>query len=119
MNQVVTFEQRVKARVSEVAAELIPADDLDLLVRAQVAHFQHEELPKMIKDAIRAEYAKVLLAEFSKPEYAPTWNTAGGQMLGEAVQKIITENAGQMMASLVGSMVQQTMYAMQSTATRF
>lgn len=114
-----TFEQRVKERISETIADLIPPDELSALVRGQVAHFQRNTLPELIKQSIQAQYAAALKAELQKPEYLPQWTAGGTQMAGEAIQKIITENAGQMLSSLVGSMVRQTVYQMQQNMPRY
>jgi hypothetical protein len=73
----------------------------------------------MIKTAIRDEFARALNVELAKPEYRPMISDARSEMAGEAIRKIVTENAGQMMASMVGSMIQQTMYQMQSNLPRY
>lgn len=118
MNAVVTFEQRVKARISEVAAELIPPEALDAMVSAQVAHFQREELPKLIKAEIQAMYVTALKVELAKPEYAAKWNAAGTMVAGDAIIELIESHGGGMLTSMVSMLVQQTLYSMQQGAQR-
>lgn len=118
MNAVVTFEQRVKARISEVAADLIPPEALDSMVTAQVAHFQREELPKMIKAAITEQYRLAVVAELAKPEYQHHWDIGGGYAASEAVAKIITENAADILANMIGGMAQNVVNQMRSNMPR-
>lgn len=119
MNNIVTFEQRVRERISGTIADMVPPEELEQLVKSQVERFQRSELPDLILKTIRERYMAALRDELDKPEYKPQWTDGGGQVAGMAIQKIITENAGQMLASLVGSMVQQTMYQMQSNLPRY
>jgi hypothetical protein len=113
-----TFEQRVKERISETIADLIPAEELDQLVKAQVAHFQRTELPEMIKTLIRAQFQAAINAEFEKGEYKGIWQSNGHLGASEAVSKIIQENAGAVLQSLIGGMVQMTIQQMQNNVPR-
>lgn len=113
-----TFEQRVKERISETIADLVPAEDLARLVAAQVAHFQGKELPELIKKEIHAQLAAAIRAEFSKPEYLGMWANNGTLGASEAVKEVITANMGAVLTSLVGGMVQMTVQQMQSNMPR-
>lgn len=114
-----TFEQRVKERISETIADLIPAEELDALVKAQVAHFQREELPKMIKAEITEQFKAAIKAEFAKPEYQPTWGKHGGMGASQAVKTLIEENASAVLNSLIGGMVQMTVQSMSNGMARY
>lgn len=47
MNQVVTFEDSVKAKLKGIVAELIPEEKWDELVRAAVSDFEHNDLRQL------------------------------------------------------------------------
>lgn len=107
-----TFEQRVKERITSTIADLVPEADLDTLIRAQLLHFQREELPKLIKAEIENQLRTAIKAEFAKPEYASTWSHFGGYGAGEAVKKLIEENAGAILNNMIGGMVQMAVQNM-------
>lgn len=114
-----TFEQRVKERISGAIADLIPEQDLDVLVRLQLEHFQRTALPELIKAEITAQLMIAIKEEFKKPEYQGRWAHHAGMGASEAVKKIIEENAGAMLSSMMGSMVQMTVNNMMSNMPRY
>jgi hypothetical protein len=114
-----TFQQRVQERISETIADLIPAEDLAKMVADQVAHFQRNALPELIKAEITKQLAEAIKAEFSKDEYKPVYGQFSCPGASEAVKKIITESAGVILTNMIGGAVQQTIYAMQSNLPRY
>jgi len=113
-----TFEQKVKERISETIVDLIPAAELDELVKSHVAHFQTKELPEMIRTEIRAQFSAAIKAEFEKGEYRAVWTQNGQLGASEAVRAIIEQNAGVVLQSLIGGMVQATIAQMQHNMPR-
>lgn len=113
MNTPTTFEERVKQRIRDNFMDLIPDEQLQALVNTQIMHFNSVELPKMIKEEITAQYKAAIKAELEKPEYQKTWTDGGRWACSEMVTKLITENASEMLASMMGGMVQQVVYTMQ------
>lgn len=111
--QVATLEQRVKERVQETIANLIPDDELARLVEAQVQHFRANKLQELIQNAIRDKFSEAIRAEFSKPEWAPTWSQFGGVGASEAVKQIIEQSAGAILSNIIGSAVHMTLSQMQ------
>lgn len=114
-----TFAERVRERITEQIADLIPAEDLTKLIELRITEFKHKELPKLIDDEIRAEFSKSIKAEFQKSEYQPIWNHMGGYGASEAVKKLVTENGGAILASMIGGMVHQTVLSMQQNMPRY
>lgn len=114
-----TFAERVRERISEQIAELIPQDDLTRLVEMQIAQFKNKDLPELINGAIREEFSKAIKAELQKSEYQAVWNGMGGYGAGEAIKKLVTENGGAILASMIGSMVQQVVNNMQHNMPRY
>jgi hypothetical protein len=83
-----TFEQRVRERINDSIADLIPSSELEELIKSQVSKFRQADLPEMIRAEIRTQFATAIKAEFTKAEYAPTWAQHGGMAGSEAVRKI-------------------------------
>lgn len=119
MTAVVTFEQRVKERIDETIASLIPDEELARLVEAQVAHFRAHKLNEMILKELHEKMALAVRAELAKPEYQSFWDTNGNRGASMAVTKLIEENAGAMLVSMMGGMVQMTISQMQSNMPRY
>lgn len=114
-----TFAERVKERINEQIVDLIPQDELTRLVETQIAHFKHKELPGLIDAEIRAEVTKAIKVEFQKSEYQGIWDSMGGYGASEAVKKLITENGGAILSSMIGSMVHQVVCSMQNNMPRY
>jgi hypothetical protein len=115
MNQVVTFEQRVKERLRENFMDLIPDEQLQTLVDREVADFRARVLPKLIQDELTEKYKAAIREELAKPEYQQQWAQGGQWAAAEMVKKIVTENAGSILAGLVSNTVQQAIFQMQSS----
>lgn len=113
-----TFVDRVKERVNEHIAGLVPDEELDKLVRLQVEHFQREELPKLIKAEISAYLGAAVKAELAKDAYRSIWNSNGTTGASMAVKKLIEENASSILQSMIGSMCQVTVQQMHNNMPR-
>ena len=112
MNDLVTFEDKVKERLKGIVAELIPEDRWDNLVRCAVLDFEKDELPKLIKEELAKQYRAVILAEFQKPEWKTTWNN-GIPAASDAVKALIIEAAPLVLASMIGASMQNAMQSLQ------
>lgn len=114
-----TLEQRVKDRINETIADLIPPDELARLVEMQVNHFRRDLLNEAIKNEVAKHFTEAIRLELGKPDYQPKWDQYGRQGASEAVQKIITDGAGSILAGLIGGAVHQTIYNLQSNLPRY
>mgnify|MGYP001613329627 CR=1 len=105
---VMTFEDSVKAKLKGIVADMIPEDRWDAIVRATVADFEKNDLPKLVKAELTEQYKAAISAEFSKPEWSGTWTDA--QMQASAkVQEILVASAPLILASMIGAGSQQVM----------
>lgn len=111
--QIATLEQRVKERVQETIANLIPEDELGRLVEEQVAHFRRNKLQEMIANQIREQFEAVVKEELKKPEYQETWGM-GGPAASAIVQQVIKESAGDILNAMIGMHAQQIVNRMRT-----
>lgn len=111
--ELTAFEDRVKQRLKEVVASLIPEDRLDLLTRQVVKEFEEKALPDLIRAELRKKYQEWVNLEFGKPEWQPQWD-GSKQVASEMVRKIIVESSGDILQGIIGHVVQQMMYDIQT-----
>lgn len=114
MNAVVTLEQRVKERINDTIADLLPADEIERLVSLQTQHFMQLKLNELIKTEIEAKMKEAIKACINSPEYNEKWDNCGMYGASEAVKKIITENAADILANMIGGISSQVVMTMRN-----
>ena len=108
-DKVVTFEDSVKERLKSIVAELIPEDRWDSIVKATVADFEKNDLPKIIKAELAEKYEKMIVSELSKPEWQNNWSSNGQQFVSDKIKELIIESAPLILAGMVGNAMQDTL----------
>lgn len=106
-----TFAERVRERITEQIADLIPPEELTNLIEIRIADFKHRELPKLIDDEIRTMLSSAIKSQFTKPEYQAQWDGYGSQGASEMTLHMIEANAPRVLSAMIGSAVQQAMYS--------
>ena len=114
MGDLQSFEARVKEKLKEQIADLIPSEKLDEIVRATVAEYTRVDLPALIKAELAARYKEEIKAEFAKPEWQPTW-VNGQQSAGTALQQLLIEAAPLVLASMMAGVSQSVVYSFQQS----
>jgi hypothetical protein len=117
-NVPMTLEQSVKAKINETIGSLIPDETLTAMVQAQTTLFVRNELPDLVKRLIRGKAEQAVKAEFAKPEYQTQWTHTGGYVAGEAIQKLVKENMGEIFNSMISGMVSLAVGAMRGNNGR-
>jgi hypothetical protein len=117
-NVPMTLEQSVKAKINETIGSLIPDETLTAMVQAQTTLFVRNELPDLVKRLIREQAEQAVKAEFAKPEYQTQWTHTGGYVAGEAIQKLVKENMGEIFNSMISGMVSLAVGAMRGNNGR-
>lgn len=102
---VVSFEERAKEKMKEIVVDLIPDDRYEQIIRASVAEFERNDLPRLINAELTERYKKLIFDELNKPEYQEIWTPAGKQV-SEKLKEIIIESAPLILASLINSQAQ-------------
>lgn len=114
MNELQTFEARVKEKLKESIADLIPQEKLDAIVAATTAEFMTKDLPALIKAELTAQYKDAIKAEFTKPEWQTVWEN--GQMTGSpALKQLLVEAAPLVLASMVAGASQSVLHQFQQS----
>lgn len=112
MSDLQTFEARIKEKLKESIADLIPAEKLDAIVRATVAEYTSKDLPALIKNELATQYKTAIAAEFSKPEWRETWSN--GQSISPALKQILIDAAPLLLASMMAGVSQSVIQSFQS-----
>lgn len=101
----VAFADRVKAKINESITNLLPEEDVSALVDAQLQHFLREDLPEMVKEAIRADMAKRITEQLNSLAYQQKY-VDGNFQASDLVKKIMVENANEVFVSMFSNMAQ-------------
>lgn len=115
----------VRARIRSEFTSLIPDQAWHNLVKKSVDSFfekrrgyngeEPSEFERMVSTLIHEEVKKRILEYFQRPEWTVQWETdAGKKMMSEAVEKIVKDNVGQMVAAILGNSIQSTLGEMMS-----
>lgn len=111
-----TMEDRVKERLKEIVAELIPEDRWDQIVQTTVEQFEKYDLPKLVKKNLEDWFNARMREELAKPEWQAKWTNTGGQVASDAVKKLLEEAAPNLLAAMIGSVSQ---HVVQNFANQF
>jgi len=117
-DQIVKFEDKVKERMKEIVADLIPDDKWEAIVSATVSEFEKVDLPKLVKAELTEKYKLLIQAEFQKPEWQQRWS-GNLPVASEMVQKLLVESAPLILANMIGGVTQQVMYDLQAKIQRY
>lgn len=116
--QLMTFEDSVKARLKGIVAELIPEERWDGLVKKAVEEFEKKDLPLLVKDELVARYKKAIQEEFAKPEWQATWDGAGPSA-SPKLKAMLVEVAPLILAAMIGGSMQTVMSNLQYQLQQF
>jgi hypothetical protein len=117
-DQIVRFEDRVKERMKEIVADLIPDDKWGAIVSATVSEFERVDLPNLVKAELTQKYKQLIQDEFKKPEWQQRFN-GSIPIASEMVQKLILESAPLILAGMIGGYTQQVVYDLQNKIQRY
>ncbi len=117
--EVQTFEARVKDKLKDTIADLIPDEDLTKLVEASLQSFKQKDLPDLIKKELTYYFTDLIKAEFKKPEYAGTWQQQSQMYTSEAIKKVVTENAHLIFSNIISGAVYSVVQQMQNNIQRY
>lgn len=102
---VTTFEERVRQKLHEVVADLIPPERYDQIVRDAIRQYEQVDLPKEVKRQLDERFRKEIAAELDKPEWRGVYDN-GRMGASEAVHKLLVDAAPLMLAAMMGSVSQ-------------
>jgi len=117
-DQIVKFEDKVKERMKEIVADLIPDDKWEAIVSATVLEFEKVDLPKLVKAELTEKYKLLIQNEFQKPEWQQKWS-GNLPIASEMVQKLLIEAAPLILANMIGGISQQVIYDLQSRTRQY
>ena len=112
-----TIAEKVAERIRDQFLELVPADEFQRMVEAQIkwfttkppktySHSPETESPleKLLRDELRTHYADAVKKAVS--EWHGSWDQYGKATATDAVKKLVTENADAILASMMAGVVQ-------------
>ena len=103
-NNLATFEEKVKNKLMDSIAGLLPEDDVDQLVKQQHEHFIKNHLPELIQAELKAVYKQMVIGHLTS---ASSYSYMNGQVQqSEIIKKVLTEAAPEIFTNMMGGMMQ-------------
>ncbi len=113
---VATFESNVKDKLMGIISDLIPEEKLDQLIKMQVAEFERNELPKLVRKLLSEYYTEVIKQQMLDGKYLEiVYNPDGTPIATEAIKKLIVEMAPDILANMIGVNIQYAVEHMKNT----
>ncbi len=114
----------VKDRIKATFVSLIPDDQWQIMIEKEVDHFfkyqrdsnvgysrfQPTEFSALCQTLILEECKKQIAAYLDGPEFKTVWNNNGLATVAPAVEKIIIENAGEVLVTMIGGVSSQMIH---------
>lgn len=113
---ITTFEERVKQKLHDVVADLIPPERYDEIVRAAIRQYEVDDLPREVKRQLSEKYVAIIREELSKPEWMPVWQN-GVTAAGQTIKAMLIEAAPLMLASMMGGISQDVLSQFRNNLT--
>jgi hypothetical protein len=114
-----SLSQKVEAKIRDSFVELVPEEQWQAMVQSALERFTHRNhkvgyassdpspFDKMVHEAIKKQFVKKIEEELQKPDYFEgPWATFGPTP-GDAVKNILRDLAPELVALLMGSVVQE------------
>lgn len=106
----------VRERIKLMLGDMIPDETWKKIVQETTGAFIYKDLPELVRAELRAYFTEQLRAEFAKPEWQSKWVVGMHPQASELVRKIMTENAHEILASLMSTMAQNVVLQIQQQA---
>ena len=104
MEQIATFENKVKEKLLDSIAGLMPEEQISDLVKKQHEHFINTYLPELIKRELTAMYKQILDGQLRTVE---SYSWINGRIeASEPVKEILTNAAPEIFSQMFGEMMQ-------------
>jgi ABC-type amino acid transport substrate-binding protein len=125
------FMDSLRARLKETIFQLMPDEALDQLIQKEIDHFfnprpvpaySYSNEPKVLPSPF-SELVQNLLNEnvkakvqefFQSDEYHQKWANEGTPKVKETIERVLVENSGQILVSMLSQSFQGALYQMQA-----
>lgn len=107
-NLPVTFQERIREKLFDDIAGLIPPNEVDALVASAIATFKLKELPKLVDEELAKFFRERITEIIRSPEWQGKYSPEiCATELGPMMQEMMVKAAPRMFARLMESQVQQ------------
>ena len=102
-----TFEDNVRLKIKTTFMELIPPQVLDDTIKRNIFRFMQEDLANLVRNELNKLIIDRIKAALESPEFTQQYGLNGQLMASDMVNKLVRENAQDIMSGVIGSFVQQ------------
>lgn len=112
-----TIAEKVANRIRDQFMELVPAEDFENMVKAQIQWFTtrpskkyandkepESPLESLLREELRKHYSDAVHKAVN--EWSGSWDQYGKATASEATKRLVTENADAILASMMAGLIQ-------------
>lgn len=100
-NELQTLNQRIAERIGKELVDLIPDDQWQALVDAEIAKFKRDTAPKIIQELMRDVYMTKAKVTIDKLTSSSGWDSMAQQQINDELEKFIGKSAGVIFAAML------------------
>lgn len=108
-NELQTLNERIAERIGKDLVELIPQDQWQSLVDAEVAKFKRDTAPRIIQELMREAYMNKAKATIDKLTASSGWDAATQQQINKELEQFIGQSAGTIFAGMLAPSMQMVL----------
>lgn len=108
-NELQTLNERIAERIGKDLVELIPKDQWQSLVDAEVAKFKRDTAPRIIQDLMREAYMNKAKASVDNLTTSTDWDAATQQQINGDLEQFIGKSAGVIFAGMLSPSMQMVL----------
>lgn len=108
------IKQRLTDQIKGQFADLIPHEEWESLIERETESFMKVDFPKIVKECLTEKIREIIKGEFNEPRWQSHWNGYYNEP-ARCVGDLIRKHSDDIVAALVGSLVQGAVQNMRST----
>ena len=113
-NELQTLNERIAERVGEHLVDLIPADQWQALVDAEVLKFKRDVAPKIIGELIKEAYMLKAKATIDKLTTSTGWDDDAQANINKDLELFIGKSSGAIFATMLSPAMQMALQNLRS-----
>ncbi len=113
-NELQSLNERIAERVGDGLVDLIPPEQWQKIIDAEVAKFTQTILPKVVQDLLMEEYKLRAQTIITTLPTSQGWDAQTNEQIYEELEKFIGKSSGVIVASMLGPSMQMVLQDLKS-----
>jgi len=108
-NSLSTLNERISERVGQELVDLLPKEEWQKLIDAEMHKFKTEKAVKIIREMLQDAYRQQALASLDKFCTTSEWDQVSNTYTNEELKKFITASSSEIFAGMLAPFMQQAL----------